>query len=90
MGVLDLSLSSAPQLASYIRTSLRLVHFSGLSLGLGGAVFLDLSCRATVGWLSLRNSPTTPFFRKRTQTGKSDLPSREICRQRTSAALVGL
>ncbi|MBD9511202.1 hypothetical protein IB265_31035 [Ensifer sp. ENS10] len=42
MGVLDLSLSSAPQLASYIRTTLRLVHFSGLVLGLGGAVFLDL------------------------------------------------
>jgi hypothetical protein len=42
VGVLDLSLSSAPQLASYIRTSLRLIHFSGLVLGLGGAVFLDL------------------------------------------------
>lgn len=42
MGVLDFSLSSAPQLISYIRTSLRLVHFSGVVLGLGGAVFLDL------------------------------------------------
>ena len=41
MGVLD-TLASAPQLASYIRTTLRLVHFSGLVLGLGGAVFLDL------------------------------------------------
>lgn len=42
MSVLDLSLSSAPQLISYIRTSLRVAHFSGLVLGLGGAVFLDL------------------------------------------------
>ncbi len=42
MGVLDFSLSSAPALVSYIRTSLRLVHFSGMVLGLGGAVFLDL------------------------------------------------
>lgn len=42
MGALDLSLSSAPTLVSYIRTSLRLVHFSGLVLGLGGALFLDL------------------------------------------------
>ncbi|MEI3853890.1 MULTISPECIES: hypothetical protein [unclassified Ensifer] len=42
MGVLDLSLSSTPHVVSYIRTSLRLIHFSGLVLGLGGAVFLDL------------------------------------------------
>ncbi|WP_429807323.1 hypothetical protein [Ensifer sp. B1-9] len=42
MDVLDFSLSSAPALVSYIRTSLRLVHFSGMVLGLGGAVFLDL------------------------------------------------
>ncbi len=42
MGVFDFSLSSASQLMSYIRTSLRLIHFSGLVLGLGGAVFLDL------------------------------------------------
>lgn len=42
MGILDFSLSSAPALVSYVRTSLRLVHFLGLVLGLGGAVFLDL------------------------------------------------
>ncbi|WP_292168667.1 hypothetical protein [Mesorhizobium sp.] len=29
-------------LASYARTCLRLVHFAGLTLGFGGAVFLDL------------------------------------------------
>ncbi|OCO98936.1 MULTISPECIES: hypothetical protein [unclassified Ensifer] len=42
MGVLEFSLSSAPALVSYLRTTLRLVHFSGMILGLGGAVFLDL------------------------------------------------
>lgn len=42
MEILEFSLRSAPQLASYIRTSLRLLHFSGLVLGFGGAVFLDL------------------------------------------------
>lgn len=42
MGILDFSLSSEPVLVSYIRTSLRLIHFLGLVLGLGGAVFLDL------------------------------------------------
>lgn len=42
MAVLDYTLASAPALVSYIRTTLRLVHFLGLVLGLGGAVFLDL------------------------------------------------
>lgn len=42
MAVLELSLASAPTVVSYIRTSLRLIHFVGLVLGLGGAVFLDL------------------------------------------------
>ncbi|KQW72756.1 hypothetical protein [Ensifer sp. Root127] len=42
MAVLEVSLLSAPAAVSYIRTSLRLIHFSGMVLGLGGAVFLDL------------------------------------------------
>lgn len=43
MSALDLSLASSPALVSYIRTSLRLLHFGGLVLGFGGAVFLDLT-----------------------------------------------
>ncbi|AUX79295.1 hypothetical protein [Sinorhizobium fredii] len=31
-----------PQTLSYVRTFLRLVHFAGLVIGFGGAVFLDL------------------------------------------------
>ncbi|WP_245492295.1 MULTISPECIES: hypothetical protein [unclassified Mesorhizobium] len=39
---MDFSLSLAPDLVSYIRTLLRLLHFAGLVFGFGGAVFLDL------------------------------------------------
>ncbi|WP_406871909.1 hypothetical protein WHT83_17795 [Aminobacter sp. P9b] len=42
MSALDLFLAS-PALVSYIRMSLRLLHFGGLVLGFGGAVFLDLT-----------------------------------------------
>lgn len=42
MSALDFTFSLAPVAVSYIRTSLRLIHFVGLVLGLGGALFLDL------------------------------------------------
>ena len=43
LSALDLSLTSSPALVSYIRTFLGLVHFGGLVLGFGGAIFLDLT-----------------------------------------------
>ncbi|TIM67503.1 MAG: hypothetical protein E5Y52_11400 [Mesorhizobium sp.] len=64
MDALDLSFALSPLSASYVRTALRLTHFAGLVLGLGGAVFLDLIlCRhrrtaitaeivANVEWIS--------------------------------------
>ena len=64
MSSFDTSIISPPALASGIRTGLRLIHFGGLVLGFGGAVFLDLmlsrhrkipvtaELAGNVGWIS--------------------------------------